>query len=489
MHNPETKNSKGGEKMEPRQEVEDRASELWFRREEMSSLQNKNIFTTVRLGNREKGHCEAKGCYPAGYFVTVKILKEPQRQEFEDWQTEIVITNIQVKPLGQITSEDLARNSQGQRTPAELAKKLSEFYSREIKPDEPVTLIHFEYWENLKTAEDLVQAKVLKLAQLPPDNPDNFAFDHYSVPLIEHDYPAKTAIMWNTAYHEFGMPISNIMLVGDPTQSGQILEVLRQDPKFQGGGAGVGFKDEAIKYLDELDPLAQAIGSINFILKTPEGNLKGFNTDGVGYALSLEKKLQEQGQELKGKKVVMLGAGGTGNAIAFALVQKGAQLIILNRTIAKAENLAQRINQHLSLEAQAQVRFGGEELVEQEVQNADVIINVSTKGAAGEMEKYNALAPAKLPATPENIQANAQLAEKLLQTISQQAIISDIVLTTETTPLMRSAQQAGFATLGGIPMVVNQGVEAFWLLYEKELKAKNISKEQVANVMKKATGL
>jgi len=464
------------------------ANEIWFRPEDKALLQKKEVFTTVRLGNRRTGHCEDKGCYYPGSFVALKIF-DPKQNKFTKWQTEIIIKNVDLKTLSEIKDTDLVGSLPQQKTKDKLLKKLAELYTRKITKTELLSIVNFEYLDNLHTAKDLVELKALMIAQLPPANPEYLDYQEYTLPLIEHDYPAKTAIMWNAAYQEFGIPAGNIMLVGDPSQSKHILDVLRKDPKYVGGGAGVGFKDEAIKYLDEIDPQAKLIGSINFILKTPEGKLKGFNTDGLGYALSLEERFKAHAEDLKGKKAVMLGAGGTGNSIAFALAAKGMKIVILNRTVVKAENLCHGINECYELVDEQKVRFGGEDQISQEVKDADVIINVSTKGSAGEMEKYNALAPANLPATAQNIEANWDESEAILQTIPKDAIISDIVLTTEPTPFLKSAQKAGYETLDGIPMVVNQGVEAFWLLYGQELQKKNITKEQVAAVMKKAAGL
>lgn len=464
------------------------ANEIWFRPEDKALLQKKEVFTTVRLGNRRTGHCEDKGCYYPGSFVSLKIF-DPKKKKFTKWQSEIVITDVALKTISELSDLDVSRSLPNQNTKEKLLKKLTEFYSRKVTKSEHLSIVNFEYKENIHSVADLIRLKVLQYAKLPLANPENLNFQEYTVPLIEHDYPAKTAIMWNSAYQEFGLEPGNIMLVGEPSQSKHILDILRQDKKYVGGGAGIGFKDEAIKYLDEIDPTAKLIGSINFILKMPENKLKGFNTDGLGYALSLEDRFKVKGKKLEGKKVVMLGAGGTGNAIAFALAEKGMKIVILNRTVVKAENLCHGINECYQLVEDQQVRFGGEDQISQEVKDADVVINVSTKGATGDMEKYSALAPANLPATKENIDANLQQADAVLQTLPRTAIISDIVLAKEPTPLLKAAQKSGFETLDGIPMVVNQGVEAFWLLYGIELQKKNITKEQVAQVMKKAAGL
>lgn len=338
----------------------------------------------------------------------------------------------------------------------------------------------------MKKTETLIEKGILKFAKEPRNNPQSLESLNYTVPLIEHDYPAKTPIMWNTVYERLGMQTRNVMLVGDSKSIKEMFDVFREDQRYLGGGAGVGFKDESIKYLDELEPLAQAIGAVNFILKTAEGKLKGFNTDGLGYAESLEGAFQARGQSLVGKKVIVLGAGGAGNAVAFALAQKGAKVVVSNRTVEKAKDLANKINQFLGLKNEGHVRFCNESLVKRELTNADAVVNVSTKGAAGVLERYSALAPAELPATEENIQRNLNEAAAVLAAIPRQAIVSDIVLANRLTPLLEEAEKSGFEILNGIPMVINQGTEAFWLLHGKEAAEKGFSKENIREIMTQA---
>lgn len=338
----------------------------------------------------------------------------------------------------------------------------------------------------MKTVEELVEEGIVRFAKEPKNNPDRLNFSSYTIPLIEHDYPAKTPAMWNAVYERLGVPTKNIMLVGNPKFIPRVFDAFRQDPKYLGGGAGVGFKDESTQYLDRLDPLAEAINAVNFILKTPEGKLKGFNTDGLGYAQSLGELFERKDQDLLGKRVVILGAGGAGNAVAFALAQKGTKIVILNRTIDKAKDLAAKINSYFKLGKELQVRFGGEDIIETEVRDADVVVNASTKGSSGELERYSALAPAKLPTTEDNIKENLERARAVLKSIPRQTIISDIVLGKNLTPLLRSAKDAGFEILDGIPMVINQGVEAFWLLHGEEMEEREVNKENIKKIMNEA---
>lgn len=343
--------------------------------------------------------------------------------------------------------------------------------------------------------EDLISNKILQFGKSAKQNPENFDFPAFCIGIADEDYPAQTPFLWNTAYKSFDLPTRNIRLFGDPRNLAKILAIFKADQRYIGGDVGVGFKDEAWQLVDIIDPLAKMMQSINVIVKTPNNQLKGFNTDGLGYAQSLEKVFRQKKQELADKKAVILGAGGTGNAITFALAQRGMRLVILNRTVSKARVLAERINEAMSLEGAEKVRFAGEDQIPIEVSDADVVINVSTKGATGEMEEINALAPAELPGTesPDKrdlaIGINHDKAERTIKLIPKQTIMSDVVLTKGPTPFLRLAQNHGFQTLDGFPMVLYQAIEAFWLVNEKILKSKGITKKNIADVMSKASGI
>ena len=85
-------------------------------------------------------------------------------------------------------------------------------------------------------------------------------------------------------------------------------------------------------------------GAVNTLVRTDKG-YKGYNTDILG----LERELDEVGIKLGGNKVIILGAGGAARAIAFLCVNKGAVSVnILNRTVEKAQSIANDVNTHLN---------------------------------------------------------------------------------------------------------------------------------------------
>jgi len=121
----------------------------------------------------------------------------------------------------------------------------------------------------------------------------------------------------------------------------------------------VPYKSEVMQYLAEVDEKAEQIGAVNTLVRT-EGGYKGYNTDMPG----LYRAMKEEGIELAGEKVLILGAGGVARAVAVLAAEKGAKKIcILNRTIEKAENIASEIKEMmpqtqieaLSLSAYAQL--------------------------------------------------------------------------------------------------------------------------------------
>ena len=103
-------------------------------------------------------------------------------------------------------------------------------------------------------------------------------------------------------------------------------------------------KSEVIDSLVDIDPLAKAIGAVNTLVRV-DGGFKGYNTDILGLA----RELEDEGIELADSKVIILGAGGAARAITFLCSSKNAQCVyLLNRTVDKAEAIAQAVNAHFN---------------------------------------------------------------------------------------------------------------------------------------------
>ena len=327
------------------------------------------------------------------------------------------------------------------------------------------------------TIENLMQAGQIRRANLPPRNGHGKGA-RLTLPLIAEDYPAKTATMWNAAYAAFGIDAENMMVVAHPEDVSLILETLRTDPRYEGGGAGVGFKEIVLPLLDSVTPEARAIGAVN-IIKKEGGKLVGDNTDGEGYAMSLELSFSAQGETLSGKRVLMLGAGGSGRAIAFALARRGARLTIANRTAQKAAELAESINRSFET---AHAEGGGRARIAEILPSQDAVVSV-IDDAHSPLDAYSTLGPMELPMTQESIAANRASTETLLRHAKPGIIISDIRIRAQVVPMLAQAYALGFPTLDGIGMVINQGVAAFWWLYGDQLTTRGKEISDVRRVM------
>ncbi|MBQ9550929.1 MAG: shikimate dehydrogenase [Lachnospiraceae bacterium] len=102
---------------------------------------------------------------------------------------------------------------------------------------------------------------------------------------------------------------------------------------IRGFNVTVPHKEDVIPFLCELDPDAKGIGAVNTLCLTDKG-YKGYNTDVSGFI----REIRECGFDIRGERVIMLGAGGAANAVLYALYSLGAEgVYILNRSVQKAE--------------------------------------------------------------------------------------------------------------------------------------------------------
>ena len=104
------------------------------------------------------------------------------------------------------------------------------------------------------------------------------------------------------------------------------------------------------RYLDSLDPHSALFHSVNVVTIDENGRTHGTAMDGIGMCMALE----ERGAVIQGATALILGAGGVSGAVAYELVKRGAKkIIIANRTLKKAQDIAQKLQSSLHAEAEA----------------------------------------------------------------------------------------------------------------------------------------
>jgi shikimate dehydrogenase len=203
-------------------------------------------------------------------------------------------------------------------------------------------------------------------------------------------------------------------------------------------------KQAVIGLLDELSEDAKRMGAVNTVV-FKDGRAIGHNTDASGWCFGFERDLPSASLA----RVVLLGAGGAGSAIAHALLEMGAEvLVIVDAEAARAEELAQSLNRmYPSQRASAELR------IEAAMQGASGLVHATPTGMA------------KLPGLP--------LPERLL---TPEIWVSEIVYFPIETELLRAASRIGCRTSSGGGMAVGQAVHAFELF--TGLKAEAARMEQ-----------
>ncbi len=225
-------------------------------------------------------------------------------------------------------------------------------------------------------------------------------------------------LMLNTAFRR--ETVNGVFLALQTSKMSDLLNLVREVP-ISGMAVTMPFKEEILKHLERTDPLSERIGACNTVVRSQDGKLYGFNTDVAAVVRPLERRLQ-----LKGAKILVLGAGGAARAAVFGLKDKGAEVFVLNRTPEAAQKLARQ--------AKAKT-FRRDQLAKT---NFDVIINATPAGMHG-VKPQSILEPKEI---------NAR-------------IVFDLVYNPIDTPFIRMAREKSIPVITGVEMFVHQGARQF----------------------------
>jgi shikimate dehydrogenase len=210
----------------------------------------------------------------------------------------------------------------------------------------------------------------------------------------------------------------------------------------RGVSVTIPFKTKVVPFLDKIERLAKKIGAVNTIVNRG-GKLIGYNTDCDGALEALEEKMN-----LKGKRVVLLGAGGAARAIGFGLKERDCQLVVVNRSKKGGEALSKELGcDYLPISSLVRMKAGELE--------ADVIINATSLGMYPRDKE-----------TP--------ISKKLLE---EGMMVMDIVYEPLQTKLLREAKKKGCLTINGLEMLVRQGVAQFMIWTGRKPEIGQIKKD------------
>ena len=225
-------------------------------------------------------------------------------------------------------------------------------------------------------------------------------------------------LMQNMAFRR--ETVNAVFLPLQTTRLNDLLTLVREVP-LHGLAVTMPFKSDILKHLEKTDALSEKIGACNTVVRAQDGKLYGFNTDVAAVVRPLERRLQ-----LKGAKILVLGAGGAGRAAVFGLADKGAEVFVWNRTAETAKKLAR----------QAKAKTIRKEQIAKS--SFDVIVNTTPVGMRG-VKPLSLLEPKEI---------NARL-------------VFDLVYNPIETPLLHMAREKGLPVVTGVEMFVHQGARQF----------------------------
>lgn len=199
---------------------------------------------------------------------------------------------------------------------------------------------------------------------------------------------------------------------------------------FAGACITVPYKVVSIPHLDEIDDDVKAIGAVNY-MTIKDGRLIGHNNDGKGVVKAIQKVTP-----IAGKRVVMLGAGGAGRAMAVELAWAGAShLTLITRRESQGTEVAQTVTRVSGVPAHW-VQWSGEVCVPE---GTDILMNATHLGAAPQLEPV-----------PVN-----------WETVSQSTTVVDVITNPRITPFLKAARDMGCPIVNGVEMLVQLAMQIF----------------------------
>ncbi len=240
---------------------------------------------------------------------------------------------------------------------------------------------------------------------------------------------SRSPAMHNAAFAALGLDWAYVPLHVSPARLEAALRGLVAC-EFVGANVTIPHKERAAELADERSQAVQAIGAAN-TLTIQDGRLLADNTDAPG----LLAALAEAGVEVAGREALLLGAGGSARAAAYALAQAASRVTVANRTLARSEALTADLAPHVRGELVAVALEDGAAL-RASLERAAVLVNTTSVG----MHPGPDVSP-----LPEGLRCPRGLA------------VLDLVYAPRRTRLLREAGEEGCATVEGLRVLLHQG--------------------------------
>ncbi|XP_065853587.1 bifunctional 3-dehydroquinate dehydratase/shikimate dehydrogenase, chloroplastic-like [Euphorbia lathyris] len=276
------------------------------------------------------------------------------------------------------------------------------------------------------TAKDLLELYNFRLIR-----PDTKVYGIIGKP-VGH---SKSPLLFNASFKSVGLDAVYLHFLVDDVE--KFFNTFSSIDFASGCSCTIPHKEAALKCMDEIDPIAKKIGAINNIVRRPDGTLMAYNTDYIGAITAIEDGLRELNgavpagsSPLAGKLFVVLGAGGAGKSLAYGAAQKGARVVVANRTYERAKELADKVNgKAMTLE----------EVEHFHPEDGMVLANTTSVG----------------------MKPNIDLTPLSKDALKHYCLVFDAIYTPKDTKLLREAKESGAIIVYGTEMLIRQGFEQY----------------------------
>lgn len=260
--------------------------------------------------------------------------------------------------------------------------------------------------------------------------------------------------MYNFSFQHDGLDYAYMAFDVNVEQMPAVFDSIRLF-KMRGGNFTMPCKNIAAELVDKLSPAAEIIGACN-VFVNDDGVITGHITDGVGFV----KNLEVNGVDVKGKKTVVLGAGGAATAIQVQLALDGASEVAIfnidDEFYARAESTKEKLATRYPECKVTVEHLEDKEALAAAVNNADIVINATIMG----MKPHE----------------DVTLIDKSL--FRKDLVVADTVYNPEKTKMILEAEEAGCQAIGGKGMLLYQGVVNYSLFTEKDFPIEEYQKFQ-----------
>ncbi len=295
---------------------------------------------------------------------------------------------------------------------------------------------------------------------------------------------ARSPSLWNRCYKELNLNAEMIALDVKLSRLDKVMQILSKIEAFQGGSCAVPHKTKILKFMDFIDSEAELSEATNCFFKNNSFKFEATNTDGQGAIKSLENLLNKK--YLPDSKVLLIGLGGAGKAVASSIALKQSNkghLYISNRNKKSLEDVFRKLKKVSNI---SKIKFPPEKDF---LNKVNIIINATSIGYQENLNllNYNPIGlidNSKMKNFNQSLFNNHQDSLDKMLCLKEKKIFFDVIYQPLKSNFLATAELNGHVILGGLEMNKFQAALGFKKVNQKYI-SKKISTKKILSIMSK----